>query len=232
MSELKMDDLKAALPANISRSLSQETLDNLNTLVTDPEMREVYRENLIGYAHVMQQGKFKVSQYLDAVRYVSYKLMGDTNIAAYTKTFPDKIARFDKQGVSSKDVASYVTAYNKSKLVNLIYEQTLVPSWVLNQDLYQRALNVQAELMLGASSEKVRSDAANSILTHLKPPEVQKIELDVGVKEDSTIAALRQSTMELVAQQKKMMESGAMGAQEVAHSKLVVDGEYEDVSPE
>ena len=124
-----------------------------------------------------------------------------------------------------------MTAYNKSKLVNLIFEQTLIPSYVLNQDLYQKALNVQAELMLDTDiSPKVRSDAANSLLTHLKMPETQKVELEIGMKEDSSIQALRNSTMELARQQRMMMEAGAMNAQEVAHSKLVIDVESKDVS--
>jgi hypothetical protein len=104
----------------------------------------------------------------------------------------------------------------------LIFEQTLIPSYVLNQDLYQKALNVQAELMVTSHSDKVRCDAANSLLTHLKMPETQKIELEIGVREDSSIAALRQTTLELSRQQRLMMESGAMNAQEVAHSKIQV----------
>ena len=161
---------------------------------------------------------------MEAVKYVSHKLMGCTNIDAYSKTFPDKIIRFSAQGVSSKDIASYVTAYNKSKLVNAIMEQTLVPMWVLNQDLYQKALNVQAELMISANSEKVRSDAANSLLTHLKQPETQKVELNIGMKEDNSISELRKATQELVAQQRRALESGSMNAQEVAHSR-VIEGE-------
>jgi len=229
MDTLTLDQFKQALPAHVKKNVNQEIIDNVNSLISDPEMREAYRENLISYTHVLKNGKFKLSNYLDAVRYVSYKLMGSTNIDAYSKAFPDKITRFEKQGVASKDIASYVTAFNKSKLVNLILEQTLVPSWVLNQDLYQKALNTQAELMLSARSEKVRSDAANSLLTHLKQPEAQKIELDIGVKEDSSINALRASTMELVAQQKMMLKAGAMHAQEVAHSKLIIDADFEEV---
>ena len=109
-------------------------------------------------------------------------------------------------------------------------EQTLIPSYVLNQDLYQKALNVQAELMVSAKSEKVRSDAANSLLTHLKMPETQKVELEIGVKEDSAINALRATTMELARQQRMMLEAGAMNAQEVAHSRLVIEGEAKEIS--
>ena len=226
---LTLDQFQLALPDKVKKSINQELIDQINNTLSDPEMFESYRDNLISYTKVMADGKFKVTQYIDAVRYVSFKLMGCTNIEAYTKTFPDKYQRFIQQGVQAKDIASYVTAYNKSKLVNLIFEQTLIPSHVLNQDLYQRALNVQADLMINAKSEKVRCDAANSLLTQLKAPEVKKVELDIGVKEDSSIAALRATTLELARQQRLMVESGAMNAQDVAHGKLIIEGTSEVV---
>lgn len=226
---LTLDQFKLALPDKVKKSINQELIDQINNTLSDPEMFEQYRDNLISYTKVMADGKFKVTQYIDAVRYVSFKLMGCTNIEAYTKTFPDKYQRFIQQGVQAKDIASYVTAYNKSKLVNLIFEQTLIPTHVLNQDLYQRALNVQADLMMNAKSEKVRCDAANSLLTQLKAPEVKKVELDIGVKEDSSIAALRATTLELARQQRLMVESGAMNAQEIAHGKLIIEGTAEVV---
>lgn len=227
MDQQTIDQFKGALPATLKKSVNPELIQKIQQTLNDPDMYETYRENLLSYTKVMAEGKFKVSGYIDAVKYVSHKLMGDSNIAAFSKTFPDKLAKWNAAGMASKDIASYVTAYNKSKLVNLILEQTLVPSWVLNQDLYQKALNTQAELMMSAKSEKVRSDAANSLLTHLKRPETQKLELDIGVKEDSSIAVLRQATLELAKQQRLAMEAGVLNAQEVAHSRVVIDGEAE-----
>jgi len=229
MTPLTAEQFKQALPDKVKKSVSQELIDQINSTLSEPEMYEAYRDNLLSYSKVMADGRFKIDQYISAVRYVSHKLMGATNIEAYSKTFPDKMQRFAAQGVSAKDIASYVTAYNKSKLVNLIFEQTLIPSYVLNQDLYQKALNVQAELMVSANSEKVRCDAANSLLTHLKMPETQKVELEIGVKEDSAIAALRATTMELARQQRLMLEAGAMNAQDVAHSRLVIEGAAREV---
>jgi hypothetical protein len=105
---------------------------------------------------------------------------------------------------------------------------------VLNQDLYQKALNVQAELMVTAKSEKVRSDAANSLLTHLKMPETQKVELDVKVREDGSISQLRQATLELARAQRLAMEAGQATAEEIAHSRVipaeVVDVEAKEVA--
>ena len=229
MAALTIEQFKQALPDKVKKSVNQELMDQINTTLADPELYESYRDNLVGYTSVMADGRFKISNYIEAVKYVSHKLMGCTNIDAYVKTFPDKYARFLAQGVVAKDIASYVTAYNKSKLVNLIFEQTMIPHYVLNQDMYQKALNVQAELMTTANSEKVRCDAANSLLTHLKMPETQKVELDLKIKEDGSIAALRATTLELAKMQRLMVESGAMNAQEIAHGKLVIDADFSEV---
>lgn len=223
MEALSIEQFQRALPDKVKPTINQELIDKINKTLSEPELYEAYRENLVSYTQVMNDGRFKVANYIDAVKYVSHKLMGCTNIGAYSKTFPERITRLQNQGTDAKDIASYVTAYNKSKLVNLILEQTLVPSYVLNQDLYQKALNVQADLMMSARSEKVRSDAANSLLSHLKMPETQKVELSLGVKEDSSIQALRETTMALAEQQKRMLQAGAMNAEQVAHSKLVID---------
>jgi len=227
---LTVEQFKAALPDKVKKSINQVLMDQINQTLADPDMYEQYRDNLMSYTRCMADGRFKIENYVDAVKYVSHKLMGRTNTDAYSLTFPDKMRDFAARGVSSKDIASYVTAYNKGKLVNLIFEQTLIPSYILNQDLYQKALNVQAELMMTAHSEKVRSDAANSLLTHLKMPEVTKVELDVRVETGSVIDNLRATTMALAAQQRQMIQAGAMNAQEVGHSKLeVIDVEAKEI---
>jgi hypothetical protein len=222
MDQLSVDQFKQALPAQVRKSVNQELVDSINLKLGDPDMYELYRENLIGYAHILKEGRFKVSGYVDAVKYVSQKLMGKTNIDSFTVTFPDKVKKWTDDGVIAKDIASYVTAFNRSKMVTLITEQTLTPFWVMNQDVYQKAINTQAELMNNAKSEKVRSDAANSLLTHLKPPEVKKIELDLGAKTDGTIQSLRNSTQALVDQQKEMINNKLLNAQELAHLPLSV----------
>jgi hypothetical protein len=225
---LTEDQFKRVLPKQLRNNLRPEMMDSINKLLASPNGLENYRENLLGYVNVLKDGKFQMHQYIDAVRYVSFKLQGDSNIKAYMKTFPDRYNKFVMDGTTERDIASYVTAYNKNKLVNLIFEQTLVPSHVLNADLYQKALNVQADLMMNANSEKVRCDAANSILVQLKMPETKKLELNIGLKEDSTLDELRATTLELVAQQRAMIQANAMSVKDVAHSKLLIEGEVLD----
>lgn len=228
--QLTIDQFKSALPDHVKKSFNQDLIDQINQTLSDPDMFELYRDNMIGFAKVVTEGRFKLSQYIDAVKYVSHKMMGCTNIDAYTKTFPQRHAQFMANGTSGKDIASYVTAYAKGKLVNLVFAQSMIPLYVTNADVAQKAVNVLAELMISANSEKVRSDSANALLTHLKVPEVTKVQLDIGVKDDGgVIEKLRAATQALSAQQRLAMQSGAMNAQQVAHSRLVIDQDAEIV---
>jgi len=228
MDALTVEQFKKALPDKARKNVNPALLAQINKSLSDPDMYDTYRENLLSYTNVMADGRFKLSGYIDAVKYVSHRLTGKTSIAAYSITFPEKIQRWAANSMSAKDISSHVAAFNKSKLVTLITEQSLIPSWILNQDLYQQALNTQTELMLTAKSEKVRTDAANSILSHLKMPETHKIELDIGIKKDSSIDALRMATMSLVEEQRKAIASGSMNAQEIAHSKVVIGERIDD----
>ena len=221
------EQFKALLPKQFKGTVTQEVMDEINNALSDPIANEAFKENLLSYTGVMRDGKFKIGDYLKAVKYVSFKLLGSSNIDAYLKTFPDRHQEFIKNNTSAKDMSSYVAMYNKNKLVNLIFEQTIIPFHVLNSDLYQKALNVQVELMTSPDvSPKVRSDAANSVLTHLKPPETTKIELDIGVKSDSMIEQLRTTMAEFSAQQLKAITLGTQSVTDIAHSKLVLDGEF------
>lgn len=228
--QLTIEQLQTAMPTQIKAKVTQGLVDTFNNAAMDDEFREHYRNNLISYTSVMQEGRFTIEQYLNAVRYVSYKLMGDTNTKAYMRTFPTKYSNFKTKGVKDKDIASYITAYNKTKLVNLVYEQSIIPTHVLNADMFQEALNVQADLMINANSEKVRSDAANSLLTHLKPPEKKKLEIEVSQVESSVIDDLRQATQEHAKVLKQNIAAGALTVKDAAQGDLIIEADYEEVN--
>lgn len=217
------------LPRAVRNGVSDEGVTMIMDTLNDPALQEELRDNILGYVGVLGDGRFKIQDYLNAVKYVGYKLLGNSNIAAYVKTFPDRYNQLLANGTSEKDISAYVSAYNKNKLVNLILEQTLIPTHVLNADLHQKAINVQAEIMMTAKSDKVRSDAANSLLIHLKPPETSKIKLDVEIKESSALQELRDITRELAIQQQKIIQSGGMTAKGIAESQII-EGECEDIS--
>jgi len=227
--QVTIDQLQRVVPKGVKAKVSPELVASINGMLVDSQLRENFRENLLSYTGVLADGKYKIQSYIDAVRYVSHKLLGSSNVEAYTKTFPTRFQRLVNEGADGKTISSYVAAYNKNQLVNKVLEQTLVPSHILNADLYQKALNVQATLMCTADSEKVRTDAAHSLMTHLKMPETKKIELDIGITQDKSIAELRDATLALAKQQREMISAGDINVKEVAHS-VIIESTAEEVS--
>lgn len=218
---LTLDNVKRAVPAKLKDSIEQSFVDKLNNLANDPIVADQIRNNFISYAHVINDGKFSIEEYLSAVKYVSFKLMNLTNVDSYARTFPQRYSGLLARGTSQKDIASYVSAYNRGKLVNLILEQTLVPSWVLNQDIYQKAINTQAELMNNAKSERVKCMAADSILKALAKPEAAGPLVNIDMKESSGINELKQALVELAANQKKSIEKGILTPKNIVEAEII-----------
>lgn len=222
-------DLRAALPQSLKNSVTQGMVDTLNGISQDPLIAQTIRDNVIGYSSVMKEGKFKAEDYVHAVAYVGFKLMGDTNVDAYAKTFPKRYALLIAAGRPSKDIAAYVAAYHKGKLVNLIMEQSLVPTWIINQDLHQEAINRLAFLMKHAASEKVQSDSAIGLLSHLKKPEAVKGQLSIDITESTGMREMKELLGQLAQSQQAAIASGQMKTIDVAASKLINKSEAQDV---
>lgn len=231
MSDITVEVLKKALPDKYKVRITDEFADKINQLLDDPDYAEIYRDNFLAYSTVLNDGKFKMEEYLNAVKYCSHKLMGRSNIDSYIRTFPDRYNDFLAKGYSDKEISAQVSIYNKGKLPNSILEQSIIPSWIINQDLHQKAINVLADLMMTANSEKVRADSANSLLVHLKPPEVKKVELDIGVKSNKEIDDMKTLLAELSAKQLQLIDNGMASVVDVAHTKII-EAEYKEVENE
>lgn len=220
--QITLDEVITALPANLKKAATQELVNDLNAITNDPLVAENIRNNFVSYTSVMKDGKYKVADYLKAVAFVSFKLMGDSNKEAWCKTFPDRHAILVGRGSNEKTISAHVAAYAKGQLISKITEQSMVPSWVLNQDIFQKAINVQADLMQNATSEKVRVEAANSILTHLKRPDPVKGQIDLNVNDTTGMNELKNLLGELARQQVDSMQKGTP-IKQITDSVIVVD---------
>lgn len=218
---LSLEQFKRCLPPKAQNSVTIEMVTTINDLIESTPLRESYRDNLLAYTSVLNEGRYSIKQYVNAVRYITFKLMGDTNITAYVKTFAERYQEMLDKNWSSKDIHSTISSYHKTQLITKIFEQSIIPTWILNQEMHQQALNTQAELMQNARSEKVRCDAANSLLTHLKRPEASKVELDVTVREDDSINNLRKVMTEHAEQIRESIKGGFMTADEAARQKII-----------
>ena len=222
---LTLNQVKESLPVNFRNNVTQDMVNQLNTLSTDPHEARIIRDNVITFAQVLQEGRFKFGEYVKAAMYVSYKLMGKSNLESYKLTFPDRYADMVKTNKPSKDVASIVSAYNKGLIVTKITERSIVPSWVLNQDIFQKALETQHDIMIDtAMPARDRVAAANSLIMALKKPDVLKAELEVTIKNDDGMAALEERLNALSKKQLEILNMDPnMTAQDIAEMALVAD---------
>lgn len=217
---LTVQELMEAVPKQHRSKITQSFVDDVNQMIKDPQMAEVYTENILTYSKVLQEGRFKLQDYFNAVMFVSYKAMGMSNMAAYQKVFPQKCQDMANRNVSTKDMAAYASTYNKTKLVTLIYEQTLIPDHIMYASVRHRAIAAQAAL-LDSKNEHIVQKAADSLMNHLKAPDSAKLNLDIATNDTGVIADLAQALANLSNQQAELIRSGSMNAKDIAHSEIV-----------
>ena len=149
---ITLEEFKEAMPDHVRKKVNTELLTEINAEMSDPERLAVFRENVIGFTSVFRDGRFKMGDYLNAVKFVSHKLLGDSHVQAWSKTFPKRYNEAVARGTSSGDISSVASRYHASKLVVLLMAQAMMPTHIINAPLFQKALNVQAELMQTAKS--------------------------------------------------------------------------------
>ena len=218
---MEIEAVKRLVPKNQRGMITPEFCEKVEKSVNDPVLAEQIKSNFISYLNVLSTGKFSMDEYLNAVKYVSFKLLNYTNRDAYAATFPDRWERMVKEGVEEKRMDAYVAMYNKSKLVMAIYEQTIVPTYVLNAPLHQEALNVLAKMIKDPSVRGMaKVKACEAILTHTKQPEIVKGELTIGLQENETITELREVTEQLANTFRASIGKGKT-LQDVAEAQIV-----------
>lgn len=216
--------LKEIYPKNITPQALQEATNIINDSVYTMSggLQSYLRDNAIGLIETLVESKHhSFKDYMNAAKFITYKQAGKTNREAWCKTFPDRVMRLQRDGQTKQIINTYATNFSKSQLVTKMHALMIVPSHVAYQDIYHKAVTIQAELMQNPEvSPRVRSDAANSLMTHLKPPEVKQHELGIRVKDSNAISQLKEALAEASSQFKNRIDNGAMTVTDVSYTKL------------
>lgn len=223
---MEVDTFKRIYPKKVNQETAERCVELINESVQgmDFMMRDHYRDTLISVFDVLDgsNGKYKFTDYLNAVKFVTYKLAGHSDVRAYAMTFPDRVNRMAKEKIPNSHLYAYANGYAKNKLVVDIHSKLIVPTHILFQDVFHQAVKVQASIMNDDSvSPKVRSDAANSLMTHLKQPEIKQMELQIGTKDDGAIASLTEALNALSGSQRDMMLSGRYTSKELREATII-----------
>lgn len=220
---LSIEAVRSSVPRNFRGNITESFLDDLERSMNDPEMGKIMKENFLTYTNVLNESAKNVTiwDYVNAVKFISYKIMGYSIEESWKKTFPNRAEELVKEGKLSW-INKYANGFNKTKIVNKIYEQTLIPSYVLNAPMYQRALNVLNDMIM---NDEVRGmakvKACETILNYTKPPEVNKAEVNVTIKQSDAITELREAAEAFAASMQNAVSSGQKTVGEIIDAEVV-----------
>lgn len=221
---LPIETVKKLVPKSQRGLITQDFLDKIEASVQNSLIAEEFKNNFITYLNVLSTGKYKMEDYISAVKYISFKLLGYSNVDAYAATFPDRYERLKREG--QEQIEAFASMYNKNKLVMQIYEQTIVPTYVLNAPLHQEALNELAKMIKDPSVRGMtKVKACEAILQHTKQPEIVKGELTIGIEQQDTISELRDVVEQLAEVNRLSIAKNIKSIKEVAEAKII------DVTP-
>lgn len=216
--------LNTLLPKRATLAVRERFADMINHAVnaTDEYLSGYLMENIVGLLDCLKEGnKVDYKGYVNAARYLTYRQAGYSMVKSYSLTFPARVLRLEEDGYTRDYLATVASVYNRNKLVVAMQAQMLVPTHVMYQDVYHQAIVTQSELMLDKSvSPKVRSDAANSLMTHLKTPEVKQHEVSIKTNESNVLEQFKDAMAMMASQQKTLIDKGQATVVDVANQTI------------
>ena len=218
--ELSLDALKVNLPKKFKGNVTQDVVDEINHLVTDPDYGEEFKESVLTHTSILSgKDSWSMQQYVDAVKFYSLSAMGHSQVDAYIKVFPNRLESRVERGQGKEDMRGEAARFNGTELVNQIRNQALVPLHLVNQGTTQLAINQLTHLMMNARSDVAKVSAATTLLKELKAPETTRIELEIGTKDSDAILDLKSSLADLASGQLQGLERGQVSVKELGSLK-------------
>lgn len=219
----------------VDKPVKEKALEFINSTIrgSNPAIAEHFRNICIDVMDSMygNGSRINLQDYLNAALFVTYRNTGDTKVKAYTKTFPDRVQRMQREGQSMTHLNSYADTYSKNQCVIDIQAKMLLPTHIVCHDLFYEAMRVTVDIMNDDKvSPKVRVDAANSIMNHTKQPEIKKQELNIKINESNEIEQLKQALFDLSTKQRNDIIEGNYSVVDVINQDIYIEDKDEENS--
>lgn len=228
--KVTVEELKQLYPIKVSNTVLEKAVEVLNGSTEDMDyvLAKEFRDNCLSFIDILKDSRHRVSfeDYVNACKFATFKLAGNTDVRAYALTFPDRVRRMEREGLPNSHLYQYANIYSRNKTVTEVMAKLMIPVHILYQDTFHLAIKVQTEIMTDQDvSPKVRSDAANSIMTHLKTPEIKQAELKIETNGNSAINQLSEALSALSGRQRELILEGEYTLKDVStvHVGEVID---------
>jgi hypothetical protein len=207
--------------------ITQDTVDELNKLIEDPEYGEDFVDAYRQYFNILDKNnQWSTPKYMSAMKFFILMESGHSAVDAYVKVFPERLEARHARGESKTDMGGEASRYNASQLVNEIRKVAGIGVKLTHRYMLMDALDITHRLMNDRNvSPAVRQKAAETLIRELKPDD--KTEISIEIKNDvSAIDELRKATEALVLEQRRSIEAG-IAVKFIAESKIIEGELYE-----
>jgi hypothetical protein len=230
--------LKEKFPSK-AKTIDENTVALINRANSDPEFNgDEFINQMITYRDVMTKNSASMQEYINALRFCAYLESTEDNYTqAYIKArchedFVRERMELPSDSSGYKELTFAASRYRKTPMVKDILIMADMPLYLMFQGARYQAVSVLATEMHTAMYSKDRIAAADKLLTHVKPPENIKVELDIGVKQENMIDKYEAMINQLVSTQKDQIAAGgdlkAIANVAIVHTAV----DYEDAEIE
>lgn len=231
--------LVSSLPKGYSRYCSEEVLSKIEEACEgcSEDLASYIEENIVTYISCVEGLRSRPEAYINAVKYCSMRLMGESIVESWKRTFPRRCERIAEECRGEEKWIEYkiknnADYYNKTVLVTKIMGMSLVPSWIVNAQYYQEGINKLVEIIRDDSVRNgmVKVRACEALINATKKPDIIEQKIEIGSNIDvggEMMKELREVTEKLAVVLKDELKSGKGTLREVSEIELTRGKDYE-----
>jgi len=225
------EKLQNALPKGSSAKVTDKVLDIINNMGKDTDLQQnLMEERLMSHINLLGKGN-SIEELVNAVKFCTLKRFVGGITKAWGIVFPTKYDSLVRQG---KQVSNFASMYNTTSLVVEIDTQMILPEYISRMGERNEMFGVLLNTARGnlhdidgnriKTSAHVMMTAAEKFLDRTAPPEESKVQLQVGLDEESK--ALQQNIhdqlRDVAKNQKALLESGK-SIEDVQNLDIVIE---------
>lgn len=214
--DITVDKLKTLFPTK-KGTITDETASLINEATSDPMFNgDEFVQQMLSYRAVMEQNSYSMKDYIMALKFCAYlEVESDNFTEAYKRARANDPWVIERTNAAPgtplyNELTGAASRYRKRPIVKKILTQADMPLYLMFQGARYEAVAQLAKEMTTAAYSKDRISAADKLLTHVKPPDDIKIELEVGMNEEAKSATqmLNEQLMKVAMGQKAQLEAG------------------------
>lgn len=229
--EVTMEDMKRLFPKK-KESITEELITIINDANNNPFFSgDEFMNNILTYKDVMEKQKASLKDYLAAIRFCAYLESEDYNLTeAYKKShchteFVRERLDSPTNSAEYKQLTNAASRYRKRPLIVQILTQSQLGLHLMFQGEQYRAINVLSDIMVNGRSEMARVAAAKELLANTKAPETHKIELDIGIRNESAMESLNAQLAQFAVESMNQLMAGKTDLKTLGSMTVIEDNE-------